>query len=107
MDDDAFDVKLMLHILDKRTKQEQSIDRVLYLLLRAHENDIPNSASWFHKAFRQVDVTGNGSVDMAIWHAIHMSKLICPVIDLAVKCKKYGTPVLSNRDDSWIYEAGF
>jgi hypothetical protein len=36
---------------------------------------------WFHKAFRQIDVTDSGDLDMAIWHLLGKSEILWKLFD--------------------------
>jgi hypothetical protein len=47
----------------------------LYHLLTAYQGKIGKFQPWyFHKAFRQIDVTDDGHIDGAIWHLLNGSK---------------------------------
>lgn len=50
-----------------------SVDRALLYLLEEFKNDLPEVDHYFHKAFRQVDVTDSGRIDAAIWQLIGLS----------------------------------
>lgn len=56
------------------TDEQQSPDRALYWLLKTHEDRLPKLNERFLQMFRQTDVTGNGEIDMAIYHLIATSK---------------------------------
>lgn len=66
----------LLDSMDKATKGgNKKIDRALWHLLKQYENELPDLGDYFHKAFRQADVTGNGHTDMAIWNLLYHSSL--------------------------------
>jgi hypothetical protein len=52
---------------------DADMERPLWHLLKAHEKQIEGlieedpTGQWFHKAFRQIGVTNNKNIDMAIW----------------------------------------
>ena len=50
-------------------------DMALYHLLNEHKDSMPPFDEYFHKAFRQTDVTDSGNIDMSIWYLIGESKL--------------------------------
>ncbi len=50
-------------------------DRALVLLLEQYESVLPELDGYFHKAFRQTDVTDSGKIDMEIWHLVGRSIL--------------------------------
>lgn len=57
-------------------------DLALYHLLEGHKDRLPKLDGYFHKAFRQGDVTGSGNIDMALWYLIGNSKLFWYCFDL-------------------------
>jgi hypothetical protein len=63
--------KLMLEF-DKRTLNGRSYtDRALYHLIAEHRKDLEGmSPGYFHKAFRQTDVTKSAHIDMAFWQLL-------------------------------------
>ena len=61
----------LLQLYDESTKTVSGPERALYCLLKAYETEIPEPDDYFHKAFRQTDVTGDAQIDMAIWHLLH------------------------------------
>ena len=65
----------LLERMNEETKDSWGFERSLYHLLKAHESELPELNGYFHKAFRQVDVTESGHVDMAIWQALQQSKV--------------------------------
>lgn len=64
--------KELLEKYNKITKEADE-ERALWNLLKANEKHIEGliegdpTGYWFHKAFRQVDITGSRHMDMAIW----------------------------------------
>ena len=71
---DKVKIKQFLELFEKRTKTSDSYaSRALYKLLSEYESKLPNIDDYFHKAFRQIDVTDSGNIDMAIWFLIHES----------------------------------
>ncbi len=65
----------LLERMDEKTKDDWGFERGLWHLLKAHESELPGPDGYFHKAFRQVDVTDSGHTDMAIWQALQESKI--------------------------------
>lgn len=68
-----------------RSATNRSADIALCLMLKMHSEAIEplfeqRDPHWLHKAFRQTDVTGSGSVDSVIWHLIHASEDFWPVL---------------------------
>ena len=61
-------------------------DRIVYRLLRANEHHFGKCELCyrFQKNFRQIDVTDNGHMDMAIWYAINYSPLTLKLVDKMV-----------------------
>lgn len=68
-------ITLLLERMDEETKGDWGFERGLYHLLKANETKLPPLDDYFHKAFRQVDVTESGHTDMAIWQALQESKV--------------------------------
>lgn len=65
----------LLELMDKETQDsDKPADRALWHLLKRWEDRLPELDGYFHKAFRQMDVTDDGHTDMAIWNLIHHSK---------------------------------
>ena len=64
-------------------RDESKSERALFYLLDAYQKDLPDLSNpeWFHKAFRQTDVTGNGKIDMAIWLLIGQSDVVWDVLE--------------------------
>lgn len=54
-------------LTEAATSQQECAERALYLLLVAHKQKLFPVDGYFHKSFRQCDVTGSGHLDMAIW----------------------------------------
>jgi hypothetical protein len=59
----------------------------LWNLLKANEKHITGlieedpTGYWFHKAFRQTDVTDNGYTDMAIWILLSEASLFWRMLE--------------------------
>jgi hypothetical protein len=58
-----------------------SVDRALLCLLEEFEKNLPELDNYFHKAFRQVDVTDSGRIDAAIWQLIGLSDTFWEAFD--------------------------
>lgn len=68
-------------------------DWALYCLLSLNKKEIEflfDDPDCFHKAFRQIDVTDTGDMDMAIWHLIHASTYFWEVFNDFVTTYKWG-----------------
>ena len=66
----AVDVERLLAEFDVLTQNTATKDRVLFLLLKEIQDELPNTdegSEWFHAAFRKIDVSGSGYRDMAIY----------------------------------------
>lgn len=74
---DYSECKKLLELFDVETQKGncKSSDRALWHLLKYWENRLPELDDYFHKAFRQIDVTDYGYVDMAIWNLLNDSTL--------------------------------
>lgn len=78
--------KELLEKYDKITK-EANKERALWNLLKANEKHIEGliekdqTGHWFHKAHRQIDVTGSGYMDMAIWHLLTDASLFWKMLE--------------------------
>jgi hypothetical protein len=72
--------KEFLEIFEKIIKSKNNIhssDRALHLLLIKYEKELPDvieDIEWFHKMFRQTDVTNEKHMDMVIWNLIGCSE---------------------------------
>ena len=64
-------IKTLIEQLGQQAKT--SADHALHKLLTIHADQLPAINDYFHKAFRQGDVTDDGKVDMEIWELIHES----------------------------------
>lgn len=78
------DIELLLSLyrteLDTHDKLHiEFIDWALYHLLVANKSKLPELDDYFHKAFRQVDVTDSGNTDAAIWVLLSGAKLFWPI----------------------------
>lgn len=80
------ETKELLDKLDKVTKLLNK-ERGLYLLLKSQEDKIKggiendSTGEWFHKAFRQVDVTENVFLDAAIWNLLSDSVIFWKMLN--------------------------
>jgi hypothetical protein len=76
----------LLEKYDKITKEFDK-ERALWNLLKANEKHITGlieedpTGYWFHKAFRQTDVTDNGYTDMAIWILLSEASLFWGMLE--------------------------
>jgi hypothetical protein len=81
----------LLYEYDKTIKYEWEldcfVDRALLRLLQINKNyidgliEVDSSGAWFHKAFRQVDVTESGDMDMAFWNLLQSTPLFWKTIE--------------------------
>ena len=53
----------------------------LYILLEKHKDKLPVLDYYFHKAFRQVDVTDNGLIDSVIWWLLQGANIFWRIFD--------------------------
>lgn len=65
--------------------RQQSVDTALRLLLRKYRDELPELDDYFHKAFRQIDVTNDGNIDMVIWHLIDASEAFWVAYEMVSK----------------------
>ncbi|MEK0337724.1 MAG: hypothetical protein QQN41_09865 [Nitrosopumilus sp.] len=66
----------LIELLNKSSQDPWNYaERALYHLLTKYEDQLPPVDGYFHKAFRQIDVTDDGDTDMAIYCLLHHSKL--------------------------------
>lgn len=62
------------------------VDSALLRLLKVHKEYIngliesDSTGAWFHKAFRQTDVTPSGDIDMAIWYLLQEAPLFWQIV---------------------------
>lgn len=63
-------IEKLLRMYDDVTKACSGHERALYCLLKEFETEIPEPGEYFHKSFRQLDVTDRPATDMAIWHLL-------------------------------------
>lgn len=58
-------------------------EMALLSLMKAYKKDLPDplNKGCFHSAFRKVDVTNNGHVDMAFWHLLMDVKVFWDAIN--------------------------
>ncbi len=73
-------VKKLLSIFKKKVEEKGShADTALWYLLKDNEEYLPDVDGYFHKAFRQIDVTPSGKVDCAIWELLEGTDLFWEV----------------------------
>jgi len=56
-------------------------EQALCMLLRKYQNDLPVLDYYFHKAFRQVDVTDDGFIDGLIWTLLQGANIFWEVFN--------------------------
>lgn len=79
----------VLKLLDERSSKSDSMpDRALWHMLAHHRDELPVLDGYFHKAFRQVDVTDSGHHDMTIWCLLYNSTLFWECLTECRKRKK-------------------
>ena len=91
-------IKELLELLEKETQHVSAFttttndgkpsDRALWHLLKQWESKLPELDDYFHKAFRQVDVTDDGHTDMAIWNLLSDSTLFWRLFERVQEEKK-------------------
>lgn len=66
----------LLELLDKESREDINgyADRALWHALTRWKDNLPELDDYFHKAFRQCDVTDDGHTDMVIWCLLNHSK---------------------------------
>lgn len=60
-----------------------NVERALYHLLllnRDHIEDLIEDVNYFHKAFRQIDVTETGEMDMAIYALLDEAEIFWSIL---------------------------
>ena len=65
----------MLEMMDGKTQGNGGFERGLFFLLKRYKSSLPLLNDYFHKAFRQIDITDSSLVDMAIWNALQDSEI--------------------------------
>jgi len=80
-------IEKLLSLLYKETFGTEGADRALYCLLKRYEENLPepDKSGYFHKAFRQMDITESGFVDFAIWCLIKESKVFWKCFNIIVE----------------------
>jgi len=60
-----------------------SHNRALYLLLAKYESKLQSidDGEYFHKSFRQTDVTGDTTIDLVIWNLLHSCDIFWTLYD--------------------------
>lgn len=75
------------HILNKMEElidcryQKYPNDTALMQLLREFKECLPEVDDYFHKAFRQCDITPSGRIDNAIWYLLNGTELFWIVLE--------------------------
>ena len=83
------DTDTLLNLYDEETERVVGCteERALYRLLHAHKHQIrgliehDESGFWFHKSFRQADITGSADIDMAIWLLLKKAPIFWKILD--------------------------
>ena len=76
----------LLEAMDAATRNGSApADRALWHLLSQWKDRLPTLDHYFHKAFRQVDVTDDGHTDMAIWCLLHHSTIFWQLVKEVLK----------------------
>lgn len=75
------DINIFLKNYDEYTKHTSSVDRALYILLEKYKDKLPPLNDNFHKAFRQIDITGESGMDNVIWILLTNASVIHEVIE--------------------------
>jgi len=82
----------LLKLFDEKTYNHTGknhyAERALFHLLEKWKDRLPPLNHYFHKAFRQVDVTDDGNTDMAIWCLLNQSKLFWECLTIVRKRKQ-------------------
>ena len=74
----------LLEEMDLETQgSNDKSERALWHLLMQWRERLPELDGYFHKAFRQCDVTDDGHTDMAIWNLLHSSKIFWKLFEKA------------------------
>jgi len=81
---------------DLSVRTQRNIERALYLVLRKYQDRLPEPDDYFHKSFRQTDVTGDAGMDMVIWHLLHACKAFWECFDK-----------VNNQDTAGVEDAHF
>jgi hypothetical protein len=66
----------LLELLDEESRNDiyGNADRALWHALTRWKDRLPELDDYFHKCFRQCDVTDDGHTDMVIWNLLNHSK---------------------------------
>lgn len=83
----------LLELLDKESKEDGAAyaDRALWHALTRWKDSLPELDGYFHKAFRQVDVTDDGHTDMVIWNLLNHSSRFWRLFEM-VQAEKTDAP---------------
>jgi hypothetical protein len=85
--ENSIDFDKLLPELDKRTKDMFGISsdycsRALYYLILDNREHLEGfSVYYFHKAFRQIDVTPTGNLDMAFYSLLNGARIFWEIIE--------------------------
>lgn len=71
----------LLELYDKATITAGGSERALFCLLKLYEEELPILDDYFHKAFRQTEVTNSALIDSAIWHLLQDAPLFWECFD--------------------------
>lgn len=77
----AIDIDDFLKTYDEYTKNTQSVDRALFLLLKKYKNVLPVIDENFHKSFRQIDFIDDPYMDIVIWILLNNVKIFHEVVN--------------------------
>jgi hypothetical protein len=73
---DKAKIDRLLNLMEQEVgNTDDNADCALWHLLVLWKDRLPKLDGYFHKCFRQNDVTDSGHSDMAIWHLLYHSKL--------------------------------
>ena len=67
------------------SRKIHNADSALLILLKKYENNLPeeiDDIDWFHKMFRQIDITEEPMMDEVIWHLIGDSDVFFDVYEI-------------------------
>lgn len=68
-------INKLLSLLEKVPLEDSNFyaDRALWHILTRWKDNLPELDHYFHRAFRQCDVTDDGNTDMVIWNLLNHS----------------------------------
>jgi hypothetical protein len=80
----------LLALMDGQTSwPDHPGERALWHLLSQWKDRLPELDGYFHKAFRQTDVTDDGHTDMAIWCLLQDAPIFWELFNILTKKKTY------------------